>query len=349
MTKKWMKRRKQFIESKVFFVLIVVVAAFLSAFLGQLFINLSTNTPTLLTEPNTIIREDSLHSSLREVVKRFNQQGRTSFVRVYDANNNLSGDGVILTSDGWVVTFQESKDKPAFIEIKNLGLLAVTEVVTDKFSELTFVKIETSALEAIKLAHSSSLENLEPLVILGYGNSAKLTYYSGTGYRDNDYYQSSQQNNFLLTDTGELGSAVFNKNSELVGIIISEQNGLKMLASVESISDSLNMLLRTGEISRENLNILYQGLSWHPNDSELQSGAIVSVPGLSRSLVIPVNSVAAIGGVKYGDVIVSVDGEKLEKGKTLSDVIAAQDVNKPIKLQVLRGSKELIIELNAQN
>jgi S1-C subfamily serine protease len=57
------------------------------------------------------------------------------------------------------------------------------------------------------------------------------------------------------------------------------------------------------------------------------------------------NSPAAAAGVRVGDVIRSVDGDRVREGAELQEVLVKREVGDKVKLGIVRGEAEIEIEV----
>ena len=105
----------------------------------------------------------------------------------------------------------------------------------------------------------------------------------------------------------------------------------------------LEQILNTGKVRRGFLGVQMQNLTGDLAESlELKDASGVIVNNVSP------NSAAEKGGIKRGDVITAVNGEKIVDGNTLRNKIAGTTPGTEVKLSVIRGgsTQEISVTLD---
>ena len=72
-----------------------------------------------------------------------------------------------------------------------------------------------------------------------------------------------------------------------------------------------------------------------------------NIPEVKGVLVMRVleNTPAALGGIRRGDVIVAVDGKKITTAAELQSLVDKSGLNKVLKFEVLRGDRNLKLDV----
>jgi serine protease Do len=170
-----------------------------------------------------------------------------------------------------------------------------------------------------------------------------------TGVGDGSY------EDFLQTDAainqGNSGGALVNLNGELVGInsqILTPTGGnigLGFAIPSNMAHQVMDQLKANGKVSRSKLGVTIQNLT-----ADLATS--MKLPDANGALVSNVepDSAAARAGLRQGDVIVAVDGEKLADNNALRNRIAATKPGSKVAVEVLRDGKTqtLYATLDAQ-
>ncbi len=163
---------------------------------------------------------------------------------------------------------------------------------------------------------------------------------------------------FIQTDAavnpGNSGGALVNTHGELVGIntLIKSQTGSYIgysFAIPESIVRKVVMDLREyGVVQRAMLGIQYRFIDQSFLDAEGEELGIDELGGVYVASV-QEGGAASEAGVRKGDVILAVDGVKLDGASTLQEQIAKHRPNDRVKLSVKRGGSVKQIDVTLRN
>ena len=176
---------------------------------------------------------------------------------------------------------------------------------------------------------------------LGVGQTVTMGIISAKGRATNagDGYED-----FLQTDAainqGNSGGALINLNGELVGInsqILTPTGGnigLGFAIPSNMARQVMDQLKTDGKVSRSQLGVTVQNIT-------ADIAASLKLADVSGALVSGVQpgSPAALAGLRQGDVIVSLDGEKLADYNTLRNRIAGTKPGSKVAVEVLRDGR----------
>jgi S1-C subfamily serine protease len=155
---------------------------------------------------------------------------------------------------------------------------------------------------------------------------------------------------FIQTDAsinpGNSGGPLLNIEGEVIGIntfIQSAGSGIGFAIPISMAKEVYEQLVEHGEVVRGFLGVkiddLNEGLA-----------AAMSVPDLSGALVMEVipDTPAASAGLRHGDVIRNVDGQRIEDSKSLQQIISHKSPGDKVLVNLLRNGepKEFTIELS---
>jgi Do/DeqQ family serine protease len=219
-------------------------------------------------------------------------------------------------------------------------------VGTDPASDLAVLKIDAAGLPTITIGDSSRVRVGDPVLAignpLGVGQTVTMGIISAkgraTGVGDGSY------EDFLQTDApinqGNSGGALVNLSGELVGInsqIVTPTGGnigLGFAIPSNMASEVMEQLKTDGVVSRGKLGVVVQSVT--PDLAES-----LNLPSASGALVSDVESgsPAARAGLKQGDVVVALNGEKLADSNALRNRVAGTRPGSTVSLDVLRNGK----------
>lgn len=222
-------------------------------------------------------------------------------------------------------------------------------VGSDPATDVALIKIPAKNLTALPLADSDQLRVGDFVVAIGNPFGLGQTVTSGivsalgrSGLGIEGY------ENFIQTDAsinpGNSGGALVNLRGELVGIntaIFSPGRqagnvGIGFAIPSNMVQQISNQLIEYGEVKRAYLGVQMQDIN------EQLAQALNTPPGQGAVVTrVLKNSAAAEAGVKIGDVITAIDGEKLLSADSLRNTIGLLMVGETITIDILRdGNKK---------
>jgi serine protease Do len=275
------------------------------------------------------------------------------------------GSGVIVSADGTILTNNhviEGASKITVLLSDNKTFDAKL-VGSDPPSDLAVLKIEAQNMPFLTLGNSDTVRVGDiSLAIgnpLGIGQTVTAGIISAKGRRTGLSYGSNNDTfeDFLQTDApinrGNSGGALVNLNGELIGInsqILAGGSGGNIgigFAIPSNMAKSImEQLLKDGRVRRGMLGINIQNIT---EDTALalqlkdKSGVLVSN--------VRAGSSAEKAGVKRGDIITAINGEKIEDSNVLRNKVAGTLPGSEIRLTVLRegNTQEFIATLDEYN
>ena len=252
-----------------------------------------------------------------EMPREFRQQGE--------------GSGVIVTSDGFVLTNNhviEGADE-IMVTIGEGGQEYDAEIVgTDPRTDLAVLKIEAKDLPAITLGDSDLVEVGDRAYAIGNPFGVGLTVTSGivsgtkrSGLRITDY------EDFIQTDAsinpGNSGGALVDAQGRLIGIntaIFSRSGGnqgIGFAISSNLTRQIMGQLLQSGRVQRGYLGVQIQSL----NEDLRETFGVKETGGALVSAVVP-DAAADEAGLIAGDVIVEVGKKRIADVDALRNTVA---------------------------
>jgi len=267
------------------------------------------------------------------------------------------GSGVIISPDGYIVTNNHVVDGATEIKVtlNDRRVLSGKVVGTDKLTDLAVVKVNANNLHSIAWGDSSKLHPGQ--TVLAFGSPFGYFQFSVTRGivsaidRPNPYSDDPRKpGGFIQTDAainpGNSGGALVNSHGELVGIntfIISNSGsfaGAGFAIPSQIVRSTAEQLMKKGHVDHGYLGISLNDVTpanAHFFNLQEATGAIVSQ-------VTP-NSPASKGGVHRGDVITSINGQKVVNGSALQVAVSQITPGTSISLGVLRDGKPTTLSI----
>lgn len=261
------------------------------------------------------------------------------------------GSGAIINAEkGYVVTNNHVIDNADKITVKlEDGREFKAKLVgADPLSDVALLQIEKpSNLTELKLADSDKLRVGDFTVAIGNPFGLGQTVTSGivsalgrsTGHSDEGYESYIQTD--AAVNQGNSGGPLINLEGELIGIntaILSPSGGNAGIAFAipsNMVNNLTQQIIEYGEVKRGMLGIkggeLNADLAKEFN-IDAQQGAFVSE--------VIANSAASKAGLKAGDVITELNGQKIRSFSELRAKVATSGAGKEIELTYLRDGKQ---------
>ncbi len=259
------------------------------------------------------------------------------------------GSGVIVSADGSVLTnahVVDGADKIMVSTADNKEFEAKL-VGIDKPSDLAVLKIEVQNMPYLSFGNSDSVRVGDIVLAignpLGIGQSVTAGIISAKGRRTGLSYGGNDSfEDFLQTDAsinrGNSGGALVNISGELIGInsqILSAGGsgniGIGFAIPSNMAKTVLEQLLSEGRVRRGMLGINIQNIT----AETAQALDLSEASGVLVSNVRP-GSAAEKAGVKRGDIITAINGEKIDDGNVLRNKIAGTLPGTAVKLTINR-------------
>ena len=264
------------------------------------------------------------------------------------------GSGVIISHDGYIVTNNHVVDNATKLRVKlNDGRVFDAKIVgKDPATDIALLKIDVYGLPILKFGFSDKLRLGEWVLAIGSPFDLQSTITAGivsAKARKLDVVPSEFRiESFIQTDAavnpGSSGGALVNARGELVGIntVIKSSTGSYIgysFAVPESIVRKVVNDLRVyGVVQRAMLGVSYRYID---QDFIYQSGKEVGINDVGGVYVVGVaeRGAASAAGIRKGDVIIEIDGIKINAPTILSEQIGNHSPNDKVQLVVKRGDK----------
>jgi len=268
-----------------------------------------------------------------------------------------AGSGFIISADGYVVTNNHVVEHASEIGVilQDGKRYEATIKGRDPKTDLALLKVNTDApLPFVELGDSDSARVGEWVVAVGnpfgLGGTVTAGILSARG-RD---IQSGPYDDYLQVDApinrGNSGGPLFNNRGQVIGVnsaIYSPTGGsvgIGFAIPSNLVRDVVAELQTNGKVARGWLGVQIQPLT----DEIAESLGLSKTNGALVAGVEP-GSPAALGGVKPGDVIVSLNGEKLDDFKDLPKLVARAEAGSESTLQVKRQGEIRDLEVMIGN
>ncbi|MEM7007518.1 MAG: DegQ family serine endoprotease [Thermodesulfobacteriota bacterium] len=260
------------------------------------------------------------------------------------------GSGFIFSEDGYIITNNHVVERATDIKVilQNGDSYVAKTIGTDPKSDLALLKIEPKTkLPAVKFGNSDNLEIGDWVLAIGNPFGLGHTVTSGIISAKGRSLGLGSYDDFVQTDAainpGNSGGPLFNFNGEVVGVntaIIAGGQGIGFAIPVNMAKNVVSQLRNDGKVVRGWIGVYVQQIT-----PEIAEG--LNLKDDSGALVSDITSggPADKAGVKRGDIIVQVNGNKIEDMPDLPKLVASYAPGTKTKLVVVRDGKEKTLNI----
>jgi serine protease Do len=299
-------------------------------------------------------RGENLPPQVEEFFKRFFGDRMPDFRQGPGPRRRAQGQGsgFFISADGYVVTNNHVVDKSSQVEITtNDGKTYTAKLIgTDPRTDIALLKVDgRNDFPWVKFSGNGPRVGDWVLAVgnpFGLGGTVTAGIVSARG-RD---IGANVYDDFLQIDAavnrGNSGGPTFNLAGEVIGVntaIVSPSGGSVGIAfaiPAENVRRIVSELKETGTVTRG-----YVGVQIQPITKEIAEGLGLKEPGGALVAEVQPDTPAAKAGIRSGDAILAVDGERLKDARDLSRRVAGKQPGATVKLQVNREGKEQTINV----
>ena len=280
-----------------------------------------------------------------------------SFFGSYQTDATFLGSGVIISSDGYIVTNNHVVENAKNVSVTtNDGNNYEAEIIgTDPKSDLALLKIDAKNLVYSKLVDSDKLVLGQEVIAignaLGEGTSCSNGIISAINREVtiNNYSMDLLQTNAEL-NSGNSGGGLFDMNANLVGIVNAKTSStvLDGNASIEGVGFAIpsNKVKSIIEDLKDNGYVKDRPtLGVKIYNAEYNS--YYNIDGLVVAEVVKGSS-AEKAGIKENDIIKAIDGIVVKEFSELSKLLDNYKVGDLVKLSIERDGRLIEIEVTLQ-
>ncbi len=354
---------------------LIILGAFVAGILGGVFGNRIL--PERLTSLDNTSAGQQIVSSQSELISKIAKDVGPSVVSInvksgstvnslfgQESGGEGAGTGIILSSDGVIITnrhvIPENTTSVSVTTSDGKQYDNVTVTARDPRTnyDIAFLKINgVKDLKPAKIGDSSQMQVGSAVVAIGYAlgefsNTVTSGIISGTGRPvtagDESGSSAESLTNLFQTDAainpGNSGGPLVNMNGEVIGIntaVAGNAENIGFSIPINDVKSQIASILDKGKLEIPYMGVRYvmvtpQLKAKYKLDSE--NGAWLK--GSESSLAILNGSPADKAGLKEGDIIVKVNGEKVDSDNPLSSRLGKYKVGDTIEITYIRDGKE---------
>ena len=277
------------------------------------------------------------------------------------------GTGFIVSSDGLIVTNRHVVDiegaEYTVITNKNERYSAQL-LAKDPVEDLAILKINKTGLPTVELGNSDEIKVGQSVVAIGnalgeFQNTVSVGVVAGLNRTINIPGQNGQRGETIAgaiqTDAainpGNSGGPLLNLKGEVIGIntaiVVGSQN-IGFAIPVNKARRDLNSINSAGKISYPYLGVRYvlvnEDIQKEQNLTVSYGALILKGTGSQDPAIMP-GSPAESAGLKEGDVILELNGQKVDFDNSLAALVQKRQIGETVTLKVLSGGIEKTINV----
>lgn len=347
---------------------------------GWLIANNNDSKPSLDQQKKIVTSQSNLISEIAKTVGpsvvsinlNITDNSSGGFFGYSGGTAQAAGTGIILTTDGVIVTNRHVvpegssnvavtlSDGTEYKDVEVLGRTSETDSL-----DVAFLKIKDTngkKLTPASIGDSSNLQVGDGVVAIGnalgqFQNTVTSGIISGFGRSvqagsENSSDASESLVDLLQTDAainqGNSGGPLVNMNGQVIGINTAVAGdgaeNIGFAIPINNVKGLINQVLKDGKFSRPYLGVRYIPLT--PSiakqlDLSVNYGAYIPSADQQSGEAVISGSPAEKAGLKEKDVIIAVDGKKIDQNNSLTALLSTHAPGDKIELTVLRDGKTI--------
>ncbi len=275
------------------------------------------------------------------------------------------GSGFITSADGQIITNAHVVAGADEVQVTLTDGRSFTGRVmgADEVTDVAVIKIEATDLPTVAISDSDQLQTGEWAIAignpLGLDSTVTAGIISATGRSSREVGVPDKRVDFIQTDAainpGNSGGPLLNLNGEVIGVntaIIQGAQGIGFAIPINTVQRISAQLIETGRVEHAYLGIQMANLSpevkENINNSPDRPFSVEEEEGVLIVQVMP-NSPAARGGLRPGDVIVSVEGQPVSESAAVQQAVEGSTVGQDLAITLRRDGREQTISVRPGN
>ncbi len=276
-----------------------------------------------------------------------------------------SGTGFFVGSDGILLTNKHVVEDTAaqYSIVMNDGRKLDAKVLArDPFQDIAILKVEGKNFPTVSLGDSDKLDIGQSVVAIGnalgeFRNTVSIGIVSGLDRKivaQGSLSGPEELGSLIQTDAainpGNSGGPLLDINGKVIGI----NTAVAQSAQSVGFAFPINFAKRDAQDAKEfgSVQYPYLGVRYVAVDSATKDGLNLSVDygliikkGPSGEPAVVAGGPAGKAGLKEGDIILEINGTKINQENTLSRLLTKYRVGDKLSLKILRDNKESNVDI----
>jgi len=321
--------------------------------IGSTRISGSSNSPLVTSEVDS--DDPSLGTTVvAQVVNQLADSVVTINSQISDATGEgeASGTGVVLTSDGEILTNAHVVEGATGVTVRFAGETeprTATVLASDAGNDLALLKIDATNLKPATFAQPGTIRIGDQVIAIGYAlaldGGPSVTSGIISALKRTIITESGALNGLIQTDaaisSGNSGGPLVNLRGEVVGI-----NTAVARSDVNQAATNIGFSISVDEIVPVLEQLRSQASGVARQEGFLGVGLAARTDGGQGAIITSVqpDSPASLAGIQEDDIVLSVDGEPIDGQAGLVAAIRDAAPGQTVEIEILRGVKRLTVK-----
>jgi putative serine protease PepD len=321
--------------------------------IGSTRISGSSNAPLVTSEVDS--DDPSLGTTVvAQVVNQLADSVVTINSQISDATGEgeASGTGVVLTSDGEILTNAHVVEGATKVSVRFAGETeprTATVLASDPGNDLALLKIDATNLKPATFARPGTIRIGDQVIAIGYAlaldGGPSVTSGIISALKRTIITESGALNGLIQTDaaisSGNSGGPLVNLRGEVVGI-----NTAVARSDVNQAATNIGFSISVDEIVPVLEQLRSQASGVVRQEGFLGVGLAARTDGGQGAIITSVqpDSPASLAGIQEDDIVLSVDGEPIDGQAGLVAAIRDAAPGQTVEIEILRGVKRLTVK-----
>ena len=279
------------------------------------------------------------------------------------------GSGFLVTEDGLIVTNKHVvDDKDAIYTVfTNDGKEHEAKVLAkDPVLDIALIKISGSGLPFLALGNSDKIDVGQSVIAIGnalaeFRNTVSVGVVSGLSrsITAGDHSGNSELlDHVIQTDAainpGNSGGPLLDLSGQVIGVNVAVAQGSQNIGfalPINSIKSAIDSVKSTGKIVRPFLGVRYVVVDAEMKDKNnltVDYGVLVKPGAAASDLAVIPGSPADKAGIVENDIILEIDGVKLDDKTSLASIIREKSVGQVINVKILHKGVEKTVSVTLE-
>ena len=286
-------------------------------------------------------------SPFEEFFKEFNERGQTRRAQSLGSGFIIDKEGIVVTNNHVIENAEQIT-----IYLSNEDSYEAEVIGRDVKTDIAVLKFDPKGADitSVSLGDSDTLRVGDWVLAIGNPFGLGGTVTAGIVSARGRDIGSGPYDDFIQTDAsinrGNSGGPLFDMDGRVIGIntaIFSQTGGsvgIGFAISSNLATQVIDQLIEYGRTRRGWLGVYIQEVT----EEIAESLGLSEVAGALVSNV-TAGGPAAAANIEAGDVIISFDGQKIERMRDLPRIVAETDVDKIVDVLIIRNNKEITLKV----
>lgn len=280
-----------------------------------------------------------------------------------------SGSGFLISNDGYIVTnkhvvsdtaaeytviLSDEREFPAkVLALAPSNDIAVIKIEGNDFPFLSLGDSDTIRVGQTVIAIGNPLGEFANSVSRGIISGLKRSVTAGSGYGDTETLENIIQTDAAI-NPGNSGGPLFDIDGRVIGVNVAVAQGAENIGfalPVNSIKRVVEEVKTTGKLSTPYIGVRYVVLDKEVAQQyglEVDHGALILRGERMTDLAVIPGSPADKVGIVENDIILEIDGKKIDTDQTLGDLITDKRVGDEVILKVWHKGETKEVKLRLE-